>query len=116
MCKIFAPLHREAVLPQRLVLSLDLDALLDIRRESQAADATKRVAGDRLEAVEGVLRALPQLTCRVDAVRLPSDVVAGRRAPQGEAAVASARPLPDAAGVVDADSFSRPREGSRARA
>ncbi len=49
---LVAPLRREAVFAQRLVLGADLDALLDIRCQAQAPGSPEAVSGERLEAIE----------------------------------------------------------------
>jgi hypothetical protein len=102
---------------QRLVLHADPVALLLVCGEPVAARAPQRVAGERGKAVEGVLRPLPVRPRPLGAVRLARDVVASRAAAQGEAAVAAAGSLGDAAGVVDADAepaFGEPQRSGAA--
>src|SRR5690242_10865676 len=95
MRKLLTPLGGEAVLAERLVLALDLDPLFDVGRESQTARAPKCVACERLEPLDGVFGAVPELPRGVGAVGLARNVVAGGGAAEGKAAVAAARTLAD---------------------
>jgi hypothetical protein len=100
---VVEPLSHDAVLAQRLVLEPDHVALLLVGGEAVAAGATQRVARELDEAVELLLRPEPVRLGAIGAVRLACDVVARRTAAEREAAVAPARSLRNAAGVVDAD-------------
>src|SRR5919201_144006 len=102
LVELVAPVRVEAVVAQRLVLRLNLDALLRVGRDAQAARAAERPAAERLEAVECVLGPLPEFAGRLGAVGLPRDVVASRGAAEREAAVSTARPAAKRACVVDA--------------
>jgi hypothetical protein len=113
---VVEPLSGDPVLAQRLVLEPDRFALLLVGGEAVAAGAAKSVAGELGEPVELLLRPEPVRLRALGAVRLTRDVVARRAATEGEAAVAPARPLGDAARVVDADAQASFRKTERRRA
>ena len=74
--QIVDPFRLETVLAQRLVLGADLTALLVVRGEAEAAGAAKRVAAERLHAVECPLRPGPHPVRVLASVRPARDVVA----------------------------------------
>jgi hypothetical protein len=100
---VLEPLRLDAVLAQRFVLEPDRGALLLVRGEAVTAGAAEGVATELGEPVELLLRPQPVRLRGRGAVGLAGNVVAGRAAAEREAAVAPARALGDAAGVVDAD-------------
>src|SRR5262249_58460234 len=114
--ELLAPLDGEPIVPERFVLGANLDALLRVRGEPEAARPLEGVACERLHPVDRLLGALPELAGLVRAVGLARDVVPCGRASECEAAVATARPLAHAALVVDAHALAFAREGCGARA
>jgi hypothetical protein len=115
MRELVAPLGLEAVLGQCLVLTTDLELLLDVRRETQAAGAAKRVAVKRLQPVECGLGALPEPARSLPPVRVTRNVVARGTPAQGEAAVPPTCAFRDAACIVDTDPQAVLCERERAR-
>src|SRR5712691_9851738 len=116
MGQVFAPLGDEAVLAQRLILGANLDALLDVGGKTQTAGAPESIAGERLQADECGLGALPELACRLGTVGLARHVVPRRPTAKSEATVSPARALRNPARVVDADSQTSACERERAGA
>src|SRR5262249_1214663 len=111
-----APLGAESVFAQGFVLRPNLDALLHVGGEPQAARPSECVAGESFHPVDGLLGTPPELAGLVCAVRLARDVVPRGRASEREAAVAAARALADAARVVDAHTLALGRQRGRAGA
>src|SRR5262249_57569486 len=91
------PSHLEPVGAKRLVLASQLDELLVVRGKPQAAGPLQCVAGNLLQAIEGVLSQPPESGRRVASDGFRGDVVRGRPAAEREAAVASAGPARDPA-------------------
>src|SRR5262249_9760923 len=110
------PFDGKAVLEKRVVLSTQRLALVVVDSEAQAADASKRVAGELLDAVE---RSFAQFH---DGARVlgAESVPRWRRGPprrgQGEAAVPPARAAGDLALLVQPPPCAALRERERARA
>src|SRR5690349_21753936 len=111
--QVVDPLGREPVLMERLVFGADLLALLGVGGQPEAAVPDERVACELCHPVERSLRPPPELARLVDAVGLAGDVVARGAAAKREAAVPPARPLGDAALIVDANAQPRLGEAER---
>ena len=108
------PLGVEAVLAERVELLADVVALLLVGREPQAALAAQRVAGELLEAVEGVLGPPPEQQRPLRPVGIARDVVARGAAAEGEPAVPPARALGHVRALVE-HAHAPPRAGERER-
>ena len=108
------PLHGEAVALQRSNLAAKLVELGLVRGEPEAPDTAKRVAGERLEPIEGSLGQLPQETRPLGSEGCPRVVVASDTTAERESAVAAARTACDLSCLVDADT--NPGLGQRQRA
>ena len=112
--QLVAPLGREAVLAEGLVLGLELAPLGGIGGQPEAAGAAEGVAGQRLEPVEIALRPAPETLRTLGAEVAPCPVVGGRAAAQREAAVAPACAAGDLARLVQGDALPRLCERERA--
>ena len=105
--QLVAPLGREAVLAEGLVLGLELGPLGGIGGQPQASGAPEGVARQLLEPVEIALRPAPETLRTLGAEVAPCLVVGGRAAAQREAAVAPARAAGDLARLVEDDALPR---------
>src|SRR5262249_39888353 len=110
------PLDCEAVGAQRLVLGLELTALVDVCGEPQAAGAAEGIPSELREPVEVALGETPESARPLGSELLPRGVVRPCAAAESEATVASARAAGDLASVVQANPHAGPREQMRARA
>ena len=103
--QLVAPLGREAVLAQCLVLGLKLGAFGGVIRQAKAAGTTERVARQLGEPVDVLLGQLPERACPIGAELRPRGVVWGRAATVGEAVRNLGRHCPALQGsVLDGDS------------
>ena len=100
--RIVDPFCGDAVPAHRLVLGVDLLALLLVGCEAQAPWPAERVAGELLDPVERTLGPVPECARLLASVRLARDVVPRGASAEREAAVASARAFRDPALVVHA--------------
>ena len=105
--RLVDPLRREAVLAQPRVLDRQGITFLPVGGQAQAPGPPECVAGQRLDAVERVLRQPPQPPRRSPADRLRRHVVGSGSAAQRETAVPAARPARDLACVVEPDAEPR---------
>ena len=99
--QLVAPLGREAVLAERLVLRAELVALV-VAGEPEAARAPERVAAELGHPVDVGLRQAPVVRSRVVAEPLARAVVCHRAAAEGKPAVAAAGAGGDRARLVQA--------------
>ena len=101
--ELVVPVRVEIVLTQRLELCADVGAFFFVGGQAQTADSAEGVARHRLQPVERMLGAPPELLGGLGTVRFARDVVAGGRSAQREAAVAAAGAGPDATRLVHPD-------------
>ena len=112
--QLVAPLRREAVLAQRLVLRAQLVTLV-VAGEPETARAPDRVAAELGHAVDVSLRQPPVLRRRVVAEPLARAVVCHRPAAEGKATVAAAGAGGDRARLVQTHALAGSRERERCR-
>ena len=114
--ELAGPLDRKAVGAEGLVLLRELDLLLLVRGEAEAAGSPERVTGNVGEILHRALCPAPELRRARSPDCLRQNRIRRRASAQREAPVASACPAGDLSRVVEANAQAGLGERQRARA
>ncbi len=101
--EVVEPFGVEAVLDERGELGAELDALLLVDGNPEAAEPSQSIAGKRLQLIDGLLGGAPERLRSLTADRRARHVVRGGRATECEAPVPAACAAGDLAGILQAD-------------